>query len=293
MCLVFGLASQAYRTAMLTVPPETVSSPKRKKKRTTTARARATAKRKQQQNAKHKTKCKCFLCLFLLSRFSFFMCIYGKMQIATCNNKQHVQADATCGVCATCVCCIDVAPLPFCLLRVTSLPRGFCRCCCCLHGNLSSQRIAFNCNFATLQLQPLQRRCIPLQVTFQVQCLLDNNERNYAKRLVMRRMSSVVHTKCVCLWCHTHTLHATQSQSAMHPQQLRERAWERQRADDGVIGCSAGQAAPTNQIKEIQRTQTDNGHTRATTANKTKQQQREQQQQQQWVSITITGEYTI
>lgn len=196
---------------MLTVPPETVSSPKRKKKRTTTARATATAKRKQQQNAKHKTKCK-FFCLFLLSRFSFFMCIYGKMQIATCNNKQHVQADATCGVCATCVCCIDVSPFPlalfpFCLLRVTLLPRGFCRCCC-LHGNLSSQRIAFNCNFATLQLQPLQRRHIPLQVTFQVQCLLDNYERNYAKRLVMRRMSSVVHTKCVCLCCMQHNVKA-------------------------------------------------------------------------------------
>lgn len=136
------------------------------------------------------------------------MCIYGKMQIATCNNKQHVQADDVWSVCNVCVCCIDVAPLPFSLLRVTSLPRGFCRCCCCLHGNLSSQRIAFNCNFATLQLQPLQRRCIPLQVTFQVQCLLDNNERNYAKRLVMRRMSSVVHTKCVCLCCMQHKVKA-------------------------------------------------------------------------------------
>lgn len=137
------------------------------------------------------------------------MCIYGKMQIATCNNKQHVQADATCVLCNVCVlhrCTPSPASsLPLCLLHVTWLPRGFCRCCCCcLHGNLSSQRIAFNCNFATLQLQPLQRRHIPLQVTFQVQCLLDNNERNYAKRLVMRRMSSVVHTKCVCLCCHTH-----------------------------------------------------------------------------------------
>lgn len=102
--------------------PETVSSPKRKKKRTTTARATATAKRKQQQNAKHKTKCKYFLCLFLLSRFSFFMCIYGKMQIATCNNKQHVQADDVWSVCNVCV-LHRCSPFP-----APSLPHLFAPC---------------------------------------------------------------------------------------------------------------------------------------------------------------------
>lgn len=150
MCLVFGLASQAYRTEMLTVPLETVFSPKRRKREEQQQQQLQSENNSKRQNTKQSANFSLFI---FASRFSFCICIYGKMQIATCNNKQHVQADE-CVVCATCVCCIDPSPLPlpstFCLSLCC--PRGFCRCCCCLHGNLSSQRIAFNCNFATLQL---------------------------------------------------------------------------------------------------------------------------------------------
>lgn len=127
--------------------PETVSSPKRRSRTAT-----ATAKRKQQQKAKHKTKCKFFAVYFCFALLFFYVHLWQNAN----SNVQQQTTRASRRVCSVCNVCVLHRPLssPFSLylVFVTLLPRGFCRCCCCLHGNLSSQRIAFNCNFATLQL---------------------------------------------------------------------------------------------------------------------------------------------
>lgn len=274
MCLVFGLASQAYRTVMLTVPPK--QFPAQKQEEEEQQQQLQSENNSKRQNTKQSANFSLFI---FASRFSFFMCIYGKMQIATCNNKQHVQADE-CVVCSTCVLHWSLSsPFSLYLLFVTLLPRGFCRCCCCLHGNLSSQRIAFNCNFATLQL-PQSATATTATTAHPTPSYIPSamSSRQQRKKLCKTpcdaaNVKRCAYKECVFVLPHTHVA-ACNTKSKRNAPTTTEgkglgkvKSWRCHR----LCCCSAGQAAPTNQIKEIQRTRTDNEHTRATTANKTKQ----------------------